>query len=297
MMPSPQDPIALAIQRMLEKRPRRKQLAREQPDLLRPPAAPYKDWYVRFPFPETLWKSFETMCCDVRSIGLKENGKGDYYTYLKDVDERALEQVRHWQETVGRYVAIRDGLALSFALDYTLEGGAPANPHTRVSALRLRAKPYDGSPTEDTFVAADQLIEECLSFLRSMTCYAPADTVIAMPASSPGKPFDLPRYIARGIGKAWKRNDLSDTVATVRPRPQLKEVLLEEKLAALRDTIAIESGALEGRTVLLVDDLYQSGVSMNYVAMELQGAGVREVFGLACEKTCRNDDNLSRSNG
>jgi predicted amidophosphoribosyltransferase len=54
---------------------------------------------------------------------------------------------------------------------------------------------------------------------------------------------------------------------------------------------------LEGRTVLLLDDLYQSGISMNYVAMELLAAGVKEVFGLACEKTCRNDDNLSRSDG
>ena len=45
--------------------------------------------------------------------------------------------------------------------------------------------------------------------------------------------------------------------------------------------------------VLLVDDLYQSGVSTNYVAMLMLEAGAKEVFGLACEKTCRNDDNVA----
>ncbi|HEV7516029.1 MAG TPA: hypothetical protein VGR07_06990 [Thermoanaerobaculia bacterium] len=45
----------------------------------------------------------------------------------------------------------------------------------------------------------------------------------------------------------------------------------------------------------MVDDLYQSGISMNYVAMELLAGGARAVLGLACEKTCSNDDNVSRS--
>lgn len=31
---------------------------------------------------------------------------------------------------------------------------------------------------------------------------------------------------------------------------------------------------------------------MNWVGMELLNAGARKVFGLACEKTCRNDDNV-----
>lgn len=44
--------------------------------------------------------------------------------------------------------------------------------------------------------------------------------------------------------------------------------------------------------ILLVDDLYQSGISMNYVAMLLRAHGAAAVYGLALEKTCRNDDNM-----
>jgi predicted amidophosphoribosyltransferase len=47
------------------------------------------------------------------------------------------------------------------------------------------------------------------------------------------------------------------------------------------------------RKVLLLDDLYQSGVSMNYCGLLLLQAGAKKIFGLACEKTCRNDDNVS----
>lgn len=53
-------------------------------------------------------------------------------------------------------------------------------------------------------------------------------------------------------------------------------------------------GVFGSEVVLLVDDLYQSGVSMNYVAMLLLEAGAKKVFGLSCEKTCSNDDNVSR---
>jgi hypothetical protein len=33
---------------------------------------------------------------------------------------------------------------------------------------------------------------------------------------------------------------------------------------------------------------------MNYVAMLLLEAGAKKVYGMACEKTCSNDDNVSR---
>jgi len=46
--------------------------------------------------------------------------------------------------------------------------------------------------------------------------------------------------------------------------------------------------------VLLIDDLYQSGASSYHVAMLMLETGAKKVFGLACEKTCRNDDKSSQ---
>lgn len=67
---------------------------------------------------------------------------------------------------------------------------------------------------------------------------------------------------------------------------------MADKLDTLVDTIEVDDGIFAGRNVLLVDDLYQSGTSMNYCGLLLLRAGADRVFGLACEKTCRNDDNV-----
>lgn len=78
-------------------------------------------------------------------------------------------------------------------------------------------------------------------------------------------------------------------------RPPIKNSALTEKLGAIEGTVEADAAAFRGKSVLLLDDLYQSGVSMNYVAMVLLEAGARKVLGLACEKTCTNDDNVSRA--
>ncbi|MBI5185095.1 MAG: hypothetical protein HZA01_05135 [Nitrospinae bacterium] len=88
--------------------------------------------------------------------------------------------------------------------------------------------------------------------------------------------------------------NLSHDVSTIRARAGLKDMKLENKLPTIEGTIMVDPEALKGQTVLLIEDLYQSGVSTNYVAMRMLEAGAEKVFGLACEKTCRNDDNIPR---
>ena len=45
---------------------------------------------------------------------------------------------------------------------------------------------------------------------------------------------------------------------------------------------------LSGKTVLLIDDLYKSGASINYAAMKLKEAGAARVFGMCLVKSLRN---------
>jgi predicted amidophosphoribosyltransferase len=171
-------------------------------------------------------------------------------------------------------------------------GGNPQKPQTEIGALRAQAKPYGGSAaTKQTKEAADHLIEHCVTFLNAMHCYSSADCIVAMPPSDPSKAFNLPRYLAKRIAEKWDRQDLSKHV-TGKPRNSIKEVPLAQKLDTLLGTIAVADGVFQDRKVLLLDDLYQSGVSMNYCGLLLLKAGAKKIFGLACEKTCRNDDNV-----
>ena len=126
-----------------------------------------------------------------------------------------------------------------------------------------------------------------------MSCYESADCVVAMPPSDPAKRYNLPRHIAARIAEKWGREDLTQHVGTVKLRTPIKEVGLARKLDTLIGTIKVDEDIFEGKRVLLIDDLYQSGISMNYCALLLLRAGAQKVFGLACEKACRNDDNVS----
>lgn len=284
---------------MITWKPRRYRLA----DFDRPLKAPGEfsqnspDWNLSFPFAETFVPAFE-MVCKVDHIGFRSFPTGSrHYTFLKNVSDKKIEEIKNWFSIISQYVALRDCLGLSFALDYDKEDGDPNKPQTQIGSLRSRAKPYNAEATLETFSAADELAQACLDFLQKVQCYNSVDTLVAMPPSKPNKKFDLPTYLAIKIAKKWGKTNLSNAVWTVRERLPIKNLALEDKLQALENTIQVAPDVFKGKTVLIVDDLYQSGISINYVALLLLEAGAENVVGLACEKTCRNDDNIRGRDG
>jgi hypothetical protein len=205
-----QGPITTArLLEMLEWRPRRMQLSAEWPDPLHPPSTPGKDWSLTLPFAETLRNAFQLMC-PVSTIGMRVS-KGRCWTYLNgtSIDEAPLESVRGWLQTVGRYVALRDCLALSFALDYDRQGGDPKKPQSEVGGLRGRAKPYQRNATPDAFAAARELAVRLLSFVEALPPYAEVNGIVAMPPSDPNKAFDLPSCLGNLMSRKLKIANLS----------------------------------------------------------------------------------------
>jgi Phosphoribosyl transferase domain len=280
------------IMEMLQWAPRRVQLSAQWPTPLHAPERPGRDWCLTLPFEETLANAFTCMC-PVDTIGFRQSN-GRSWTYLRNTsqDDAAVQTVREWLSVVGRYVAIRDCLAVSFAVEYDREAGDPERPQTEVGLLRSRAKPYDNAPTDDTYRAASLLAERVLAFINDITCYQGADAIVAMPPSDPAKPFDLPTRLASMLAEGLGIPSLSEFVTTTRRRPALKATAVGSKLNAITGTVAVNAERFRGKTVLLLDDLYQSGISLNYVAKLLHEAGALTILGLACEKTCRNDDNV-----
>ena len=282
------------IRDMVNWKPRRMRLAStEWPEVLHQPREEGQNWSLVLPFPDTLKNAFSVMCSDVNHIAHEtQDERCCVFLNSSQRDEgESVQKARKWVQTVGQYVAIRDCLALSFALDYRMESGDPQKRKTVVGKLCRKAKLYEGSTSHDP-EAAKQLGALCIEFLERLTCYESASCVVAMPPSRLKKSFDLPCYLAGKIASATGKKDLCDCVRTVKQREQLKGLPVDEKLNALKGTVRVEGEAFQGKTVLIVDDLYQSGISLNYVGMLLLGAGARKVFGLACEKTITNDDNI-----
>ena len=92
--------------------------------------------------------------------------------------------------------------------------------------------------------------------------------------------------LAKAIGERL-RIPLADCVTRTRDIPELKNVSdLDERLKLLEGLHTVDKSATRGKSVLLFDDLYRSGATMNAITTELYEAGkATDVFALAITRT------------
>lgn len=281
------------IQAMAERRLRRVRLAGQWPDALGGERPDRPDRLV-LPFAETLLYAFRDMVGPPARVR-QHNDDGSIVVHLPPGPrgEAMAARTAAWLQAVGDYVALRDCLDLSFALDYDRPGGLPGRERTRVGRLRWVAKPLDGLADSGVLLAAERLAEDMLAFLEQVRCYRGVEVVTAPPPADPGKGYHLPAHLAATLARRLDVADGTAALRTVRPRRPTKDCPLYDKLRNLNGSIRVEPGLVAGRTVLLVDDIYQSGISLNHAAMLLQQAGAARVFGLVCEKTTTDTDNTA----
>ena len=121
--------------------------------------------------------------------------------------------------------------------------------------------------------------------LEELPYFRYMDYICCVPSAHP-----IMREVISGL-KGFGFVDISDKVSWVNKQGSLKNVeTADEKLAMVQSwglQISDEVD-LKDKTVLLVDDMYQSGVSMQYVGMRLKEAGVKRVFGMALVKSLSN---------
>ncbi len=185
-------------------------------------------------------------------------------------------------------------LTLAIALDYNF---LDREHRTPLGQLEFRAK------WQQSLDATQILARHLVSASRWLPIEAsgPAVCLMGVPQHT-HTPFRLPRALAEAMAitedqtqKNRSSFELLEARLTCR-KPGLKELSLEQKLACWDDLVKTEkvtlSGPVEGRTILVIDDLYQSGVTMWSMARYLKQQGAAAVFGLACVKSIRDTDNL-----
>lgn len=80
-------------------------------------------------------------------------------------------------------------------------------------------------------------------------------------------------------------------------KPQIKQLPIEQKISAWKEIFAnknalsLESSAVIGKSVVIVDDLYQSGATMWAYAGYLKRLGAKNICGLVCVKSMSDKDN------
>lgn len=234
------------------------------------------------------------------------------YLFLKSLDSPEIKNVKRFLEEYRRYVLVGkseflcehfgNDLNFCMALDFNFERSGIGD-RTLTGHLVYQAKYRSRGMSRKTRLAihclADQLALGVKRLPRSGRLIDYCLTHVPVP---PDKTYDLPSELCRLVA-----DRLSDTPVLRRknpvvrarlqcPKPAFKDLSCEEKLRHCKKIMTPENVSLShtvsGYGVIVIDDLYQSGVTMWSYARLLKSAGAAEVLGLTCQKSIRDTDNL-----
>lgn len=127
------------------------------------------------------------------------------------------------------------------------------------------------------------VVEAIADFVRNWSIHP--DTIVPMPASKQ-RSFQPVMEIARELGRAMNIALNMESLKKTKTTRQMKDVGdFSARVAELESAVTSDKG-LEGKAVLLFDDLFQSGATMNVAAKTLKSQGlVKSVYALALTRT------------
>lgn len=214
------------------------------------------------------------------SLFKKDGPYGTTYSYFI-FDEPTYQIVALFANKYYQRVFINDQLFVSMALGMLQEykDGDDEPSHTIIGELERQAK-YDGN--ED---AIRQLVAETADFIKTTPYYKDASCICAMPSSK-----GLPKTIAKQVAQSCEGlADMSDCLSFDNDKNEVKDLNGDQRWDVLERANLMVEENVKDHVVILLDDLYQSGISMQYATMKLLEAGAINVYGLALVKSLTNN--------
>ena len=154
-----------------------------------------------------------------------------------------------------------------------------------IGKLVRRAKSYDRERNCGDQQAAKRLADEMLQWITVMPLYCDADLIVPAPSTNPDKAYDLPAMIAEHLSSLTSKE-----IATIRSSNAVPQKGLAEKEKASAESLARHYdviGEAAGKSVLVIDDIYESGATVGAMTLALRSAGAREVLSLTATKAAR----------
>jgi predicted amidophosphoribosyltransferase len=113
------------------------------------------------------------------------------------------------------------------------------------------------------------------------------DMIVGVPPSRPGRRIQPVPLLADAVGKALGVEVCKDCVKKVKSTAELKTIYeYQKRLELLAGAYSVAVDKTKGRNVLLIDDLYRSGATLEAVSKSLKEAGqAGRLFALAFTRT------------
>jgi competence protein ComFC len=185
--------------------------------------------------------------------------------------------------------AWRDGFVLDYQiLSSTFTGydglGHPQfdTVRTELGELLYRLK-YRGDRS-----VTDEIVEAAAEFIQSRRWEPPISLIVPMPASRARSEQPV-NILSDALGKHVGINVEKEAVKKVKSTPQLKDVKdYGERTQLLEGAFSVSIPKIEDKSILLLDDLYQSGATIEGVTRALYKQGnASAVFALVLTRTQR----------
>lgn len=221
--------------------------------------------------------SIGTLLKEKTGVALKKSSKGKYYSKLSPEE---LEKVSSFIRLNSDVVFLRDLLDVSVALSLNYEDDCET--HTTVGLLEKNAK-YANNEQDIEKLAA--LVDE---YINNNPLFKNADCICAVPSTNVGEE-NLPNKILGRLTQ-FSGINISGGLEWTSKTENLKDAAGTDKLEILKQSgfRISEDVDVKGKNVVLVDDLYMSGTTLQYIAMKLKEAGAAKVYGLCFVKSLSN---------
>jgi predicted amidophosphoribosyltransferase len=190
-------------------------------------------------------------------------------------------------------VQVQGAWRLGWALDvHTTSSeflGYDENGHAQFSTIRsplgelLYQLKYRGQQT------AGQVAEVMAEFFADKpNAFSRIDIIVPMPPST-ARNVQPVAEVANVLGRELNKRVVVDAVTKTRETPGLKSIQDPgERRELLDGAFEVAAAHINGKGVLLLDDLYRSGATANAVTLALIAAGASRVYFLAATRTRSN---------
>ena len=133
--------------------------------------------------------------------------------------------------------------------------------------------------------AVDSIAQAAAEFLKEKWPIE-VDLIVPVPPSNTGRKRQPVLEVARAISDRTGIELCLDGLVKVKQTPQLKDVFdFKERVAALEGAFTVEKAKIQGKRVLLFDDLFRSGATMNTITECLMTGGAEVVYALTLTRT------------
>ena len=188
------------------------------------------------------------------------------------------EEYSKWHDFITCYnniVFLRDCLDISLSMNIIED-----ESRTEIGELEYQAKYYSNNDAEK------QLVSLCEEWINKLPYYKDADLICAVPSNTLD---NLPQRIADKLDIT--ATNISNTISWTSKTRNVKDAEnVEDKISILEESgfTINNKEQLNNKIVILFDDLYMSGVTLQYIAMKLKEAGAQRVLGLTIVKSRSN---------